>query len=218
MVTTIRKKMRKSTVHISYETWDDYSLATLAGRTLSAMTDNPHFADPRPAIADYTALVEDYRNKHEIASKRGSQEQREAKDNARKSLLSAMKEMAFYVNITSDGNREMLASSGFVIVPEPKSLGYPGVVKNMRLVDGRISGEVRLLFASIRNASEYEYCYATSLDESGSPQWGELLRTTNSRMNYIGGLEPGTVVYTRVRARNRKGIGDWNDSVSLIVR
>lgn len=210
--------MRKATVYISYDNWDDYSLATLAGRTLTALTGHPVITDPRPALADYTALVEDYRTKHEIASKGGSKEQRGSKENARVLLLRAMKEIAFYVNMVSDGDRELLAGSGFEIVPEYRRSVYPSVVKNMRLLDGRISGEVKLVFGPIRSATEYEYCYATELDENSVPVWGEPIRTTNSRMNYIYGLEPTTTVYTRVRARNRKGIGDWNDPVSLIVR
>lgn len=210
--------MRKATVYISYENWDDYSLATLAGRTLTAMTGHPVFAEPRPAMDIYTPLVEDYRAKHELASKGGSKEQRGAKDNARKALLKAMKEIAFYVNMVADGDRELLASSGFEMVPEPRSTGYPGQIGNVRLVDGRVSGEIRLMFGALRSVTEYEYCYATELDEDSIPLWGEPIRTTNSRMNYIQALEPRSTVYVRVRARNRKGIGDWNDPVSLIVR
>lgn len=210
--------MRKATVYISYESWDDYSLATLAGRTLTAMSGHSVFVDPRPSMDVYANLVEDYRVKHELASKGGSKEQRGAKDNARSALLKAMKEIAFYVNMVADGDRELLASSGFELVPVPRSTGYPGLISGARLVDGRVSGEVRLMFGALRGATEYEYCYATELDESNIPKWGEPIRSTNSRMNYIQTLEPRSTVYARVRARNRKGIGDWNDPVSLIVR
>lgn len=210
--------MRKARVHINYEKWDDFSLSTLSGRTLAFMTENSAFADPRPAIVDYEILVNDYREKHEVASRRGSQLEIKAKDEARKALLQAMKELAFYVSTVADGNAEMLSSSGFELVAPPRSRSYPGIPGNLRLLDGRVSGEARLMFNVVRHAWEYEYNDATALDDDGNIIWGELLRTTNSRMNYIGGLTPGETLYARVRARNGKGTGDWSEPVSLIVR
>lgn len=210
--------MRRAAVYIAYEKWDDYSLSTLAGRTLVAMTDNESFPEPRPDMEAYALLVNDYREKHEVASNGGSRLEREAKDNAKKALAGAMKEMAFYVNTVANGNRELLASSGFELVSNPQASRIPGIPANIRLLDGNVSGEMRLVFSSLRAAWEYEYCYATGLDDSGSPEWGETIRTTNSRLNYLDGFTPGERVYARVRARNNKGAGDWSEPVSLIAR
>lgn len=210
--------MRKARVHINYEDWDDYSLATLSGRTLSSMTDNANFPEPRPELTVYRALVNDYREKHEVASKKGSQFEKKAKDNARKALLMAMHELAFYVNTVARGDAEILASSGFELLAPPQSKQYPKVVTNIRLADGRFSGEIKLMFSALKEAYEYEYNYSTVLGADGDPVWGEVHRTSTSRMNYISGLPPGSTCYVRVRARNKKGIGDWSNSVSLIVR
>lgn len=210
--------MRKATIYQSYEKWDDYSLSTLAGRTLAFMTGNLNFPDPRPAMDDYTVIVNDYREKHEIASKRGSQLEIKAKDNARALVLQAMKELSFYVNTIAKGDGQILASSGFELVPPPQSTAYPDIPKNLRLSDGRVSGELRFMFGSLRSAWEYEYQYATALDVNSDPEWGELHRTTNSRGNYISGLTAGERCYVRVRARNGKGTGDWSEAVSIIVR
>ncbi|HLT87964.1 MAG TPA: fibronectin type III domain-containing protein, partial [Sphingobacterium sp.] len=209
--------MRKATVYIAYEKWDDYSLSTLAGRTLAAMTDNENFPEPRPSIEAYEGLVNDYREKHQIASNGGSRMEREAKDNAKAAVAQAMKELAFYVNTIANGNREVLASSGFELVSQRQASTIPGIPANVRLLDGRISGEMRLMFSSMRSAWEYEYCYATRVDESGIPEWDEIFRTTNSRLNYLDGFTPGERVYARVRARNNKGAGDWSEPVSLIA-
>lgn len=210
--------MRKATIYQSYEKWDDHSLSTLAGRTLAFMSDNDNFPDPRPTMEEYAPIVNDYREKHEVASKRGSQLELKARDNARATMLQAMKEIAFYVNTVAKGDAQVLASSGFELVPPRQSSAYPNIPKDLRLLDGRFSGELRLVFGSMRSAWEYEYCYATSLDEQGEPEWNELQRTTNSRMNYIPDLTPGDRCYARVRARNGKGIGDWSEAVSIIVR
>lgn len=211
-------KMRKDRVYIAYHKWDDYSLSSLAGKTLAAMKDNTLFPAPKPEMADYEVLVNDYRTKHEIAATRGSQLEKKARDNARERVLEAMRQLAFYVNVVADGDGEVLASSGFMLVPPPKTGNHPVVMVGMRLEDGRISGEVKFSFTPQKNISEYEYCYATTLAADNQPQWGEIFSTSTSRSNYISGLTPGDKVYFRVRARNNKGIGDWSEHIYLIVR
>lgn len=210
--------MRKATVYIAYERWGNDSLSTLAGRTLASMTNNANFPNPRPDMDEYAVLVNDYREKHEIASNGGSRFEKEARDNAKAAVGQAMKELAFYVNTVANGNREILASSGFELVPDRVSSKVPGIPYNVRLLDGNVSGEMRFVFGALQAAWEYEYCYATSVDEHGVPEWGETIRTTNSRLNYIQELTPGERVYARVRARNNKGAGDWSEPVSLIAR
>jgi|SRR5690606_28452418 len=210
--------MRKARVHINYRDWDDHSLVTLSGRILAAMTGNTNFADPRPELSAYEALVHDYREKQEIASNKGSQFEKKARDNARDALLVAMHELAFYVNTVAKGNAEVLASSGFELVAPPQPKQYPKVVTNVRLADGRFSGEVKFTFSALNEAYEYEYTYATTLGIDSEPIWGELQTTSTSRLNYISGLPVGGTCYLRIRARNHKGIGDWSNTASLIVR
>lgn len=210
--------MRKVKVYQNYSNWDADSLYTLTGRTLSSMVDNEYFPDPRPTMEEYALLVNDYCRKQAVARDGGSRYEREARNNAKKLILRAMRELAFYVNVMADGNVEILASSGFMIVPPPKPIESPGVPQNVRLSDGRVSGELRLMFNSIPTATEYEYIYASTHYKSNDLEWGEIHRTTNSRVNFISGLTPGERLYVRVRARNGKGIGDWSREVSIIIR
>src|SRR3546814_19416581 len=67
-----------------------------------------NFAEPQPALADYTLLVTDYRQKLEIARNRGSQVEVTAKNNARRALLRAMKQLGFFVNMIADGDAPLL--------------------------------------------------------------------------------------------------------------
>jgi len=50
------------------------------GKTLAAMKDNPLFPDPKPVMATYKELVNDYKTKHEVAATRGSQLEKKAWD------------------------------------------------------------------------------------------------------------------------------------------
>src|SRR3546814_803343 len=123
--TTKIKEMRKERVYTDYRRWSDDALATLAGRTVEFMTDNTNFAEPQPALADYTLLVTDYRQKLEIARNRGSQVEVTAKNNARRALLRAMKQLGFYVNMIADGDAHILASSGLILINQPQAARIP---------------------------------------------------------------------------------------------
>ena len=105
-----------------------------AGKTLAAMKDNPLFPDPKPVMATYEELVNDYKTKHEVAATRGSQLEKKARDNAREKILDAMRQLAFYVNVVAAGDGEVLASSGFMLVPPPKAVGHPRQIVGLYLL------------------------------------------------------------------------------------
>lgn len=210
--------MKKSTVYISYIKWGDDSLVTLAGHTVTALTDNPYFPEPRPTMDVYSQLVLDYREKQEIARNGGGRLQKEARDNARLLLTNAMRELAFYVNNMAQGNREILVSSGFVLIPEDKPSTIPSIPLGLRVSDGRQSGEIYFLFDRVKGAIEYEYQLATELDGQNELVWGRVLKTSRSRPNYVSGFEPASRCYVRVRARNAQGESGWTEPVPFIVR
>jgi len=71
----------------------------------------------------------------------------------------------------------------------------------------------------VDTAWEYEYAVASERDEQGEIKWPEeLMRTSNSRGNIIAPVTMGTLYYVRVRARNRRGAGDWSEAVTLMAR
>lgn len=210
--------MRKERLLLSYTHLTDYELSTLAGRVLVAITGNPHFADPMPALADFEPLVNDYRAKHEIASRRGSALEISEKNESRRLLLQALKQLAFYANTVADGSQPVLVSSGLILASQPSEVFVPDVPRLLRLRDGRISGQMRLDFEAVKDAWEYLYTVSGTVDEQGAIVWPEPQLTTRSNLNFIDPVEPGTIYYARVRARNSKGLGDWSETVSLIAR
>ncbi len=210
--------MRKDRVYTDYRRWADDSLATLGGRTVEFVTGNAAFPDVQPDLPAYTALVTDYRQKLEIAKNGGSLVEITAKNKARTALLKAMKQWAFYVNMTAEGDTNLLASSGFILMGQPQAARVPFPPRYGVLEDGATSGEMNLRFEAIASAWEYEYQIAEGLDGDGQPAWGELVRTTNSLKNPLASLEPGRKYYARVRARNGKGESDWSTVFSQYAR
>lgn len=210
--------MRKERVYTDYTRWTDDALATLAGRTVEFLTDNTAFANPQPDLATYTALVVEYRQKLEIARNRGSLVEVTDKNNTRRDLLRAMKQMAFYVNMTANGDAHLLASSGFFLVGQPQALRIPQVPLFGILEDGARSGEMNFRFEAVASAWEYEYQIASILGTDGEPEWGDLIRSTQSLRNEVIPAVPGTRYFARVRARNGKGESDWSVTFSQYAR
>ncbi|SEN45087.1 hypothetical protein SAMN05216436_11672 [bacterium A37T11] len=210
--------MRTERVLLSYEKWSDYALATLAGRTLSFMTNNEFFPDQQEELVPYGVLVTDFRAKHEIASKGGSSLDNSAKKLSRIALLKAMKTLAFEVNKVSDGNANMLLSSGFMLASQPQESEIPDVPTLITLSNGRQKGQMRMDFAAVPGAYEYEYQVGTIPEGSTEISWGESLFTPISRGNVISPVIYGTTYYVQVRARNKKGVSDWADPVSWLGR
>lgn len=210
--------MRKDRVYTDYARWSDDGLATLAGRTVEFLTGNANFPDQQPGLPDYADAVADYRQKLEIAKNRGSLVEVTAKNKARVLLLRLMKQLAFEVNMIADGDTHLLASSGFILLGQRQALRIPHVPLFGKLEDGEKSGEMNYRFEPIANAWEYEYQIASALSETGEPEWGESLRTTQSMRNPVMPVTPGVRYYARVRARNGKGESDWSVTVSQYAR
>lgn len=209
--------MRKERLLLSYTHLTDYELSTLAGRVLAAMTDNDNFPDPAPSLAELEPLVNTYRTRHEIASRRGSALEISQKNESRQLLLEAFKQLAFYINTVSDGSQPMLVSSGLILASQPREVYVPDIPRLLRLRDGRVSGQMRLDFEPVKDALEYLYTVSDTVDGQGVV-WPDPVLTTRSKRNFIDPVEPGTTYFARVRARNSKGMGDWSETVSLIAR
>lgn len=210
--------MRKERVLLSYSHLTDYELSTLAGRVLAAVTDNGNFPDPTPPLAELEPLVNTYRSRHEIASRRGSALEISEKNDSRRLLLEGLKQLAFYANTIADGSQPVLVSSGLILASQPTETFVPDIPRLLRLRDGRVSGQMRLDFQPVKDAWEYLYAVSDTVDEQGNIVWPEPALTTRSKLNFIDPVEPGKTYYARVRARNSKGMGDWSETVSLIAR
>ncbi|SEO08275.1 hypothetical protein SAMN05216436_1329 [bacterium A37T11] len=210
--------MRKNKVVSNYERLNDHELATLAGGVILGLDGNTNLPAPVPALADFTTLVDDYRAKLEVANKRGSALEISLKKEARENLLEALMQLSNYVNNTAKGNAPILYSSGLKLNEQPQSIPVPGVSTRLRLRDGQQSGYMNFGFDPVKYATEYEYTVAHERNEEGQLIWGDIIRTTSSRGNFINPVIPGQVYYVRLRARNGKGTGDWSETVSLMAR
>lgn len=158
--------------------------------------------------------MDDFSAKLTAARRRGSPEETALKNESRLPLEASLRELGYYVNGTAQGHLSTLLSSGFSTSDPRVSAQVPLKVGAVRLSDGRQSGQIRLDFEKQRSVLMYEYQYR----QEREAEWSERFATSSSRGNIIAPLEAAIRHDVRVRAVNTKGVGDWSDTVSILVR
>jgi len=206
----------KPKVLIGFSRMKDNELMVAANTIIGAMTNNTHFPTPVPTLQDIQDLLDDFTNKLAIARKRGSPEDTAIKGEAKVPLADALQKLGYYVNSIANGHLSILLSSGFPISSMATTPLVPLQVENVRIRDGRQSGQVRLDFAKQKGIRVYEYHYRKA-DIPDEP-WSDRLTTTSSRGNIVAPLEAGFFYEFQVRAINTQGPGDWSNPAKLLVR
>ena len=205
----------KFKVLVSFTRMKDDELVVSASTIIGAMTGNEHFAEPTPTLESVQALLDDFSTKLAVSRRRGSPEETALKDESRLPLEAALRQLGYYVNSVAEGQLSTLLSSGF-----PTNSGMntrvqtPLKVEAVKLSDGRQSGQVRLDFQKQPKVLMYEYQYRAEGDE----QWSDRYATTSSRGNIIAPLAVAKVHEIRVRAVNTRGVGDWSNAATILVR
>ena len=209
--------MRKEKVISNYVRLSDNELAILSGKAVGALDGNTNFPNLNPDLTVLEGLSEDFRTKHEIASRGGSVLEVSLKNESREALLGGLRILSHHVNTVANGSLAQLNSTGLILAKQPSKVEVPGISDRVLLRDAHLKGQVRLDFTPVRNAWEYEI----ALGENGNGDtilWEEEYKSTSSQGIVLAPLVSGSEVHVRVRARNGRGTGDWSDSSSIIVK
>lgn len=210
--------MRKKRVLLDYSGLKDDELITMVGRVLDCLNGHTLFTDPPVALEEVEGRLSEFREKWQKVSPGGSTLEFAQKNDLKELLRADLKDIAFYVNKLAGGSRSMLLSSGLTLEADPKPLQVPGQGRGARVEDGRQKNQLSFSFDSLKEATEYEYQVADSVDAEGNILWSELFQTSDSRSNVYAPTIPGVIYYFRVRGRNKRGIGDWSETVSIMAR
>src|SRR5690606_17857558 len=197
--------------------YPDAELLVAAGRILQVMKNSLVFTDPKPSLAEIETAFADYQQKV-YAAGGGGFIYNTAKRESKRRLADLLQKLALYVNVVGDGNLSILHSSGFPVMGRRKKGQSPDTPGQPFLRDGRRSGEVAFGFKPVGRDMFYDYCFATEVDKGGNPIWGEIHVTTRSWTAYADGFPPGTLLYFRVRARNKHGASHWTQPIQRWVR
>ena len=210
--------MRKKKVILDYSLVSDDEFNTMVGKVLDCLDGHAILVDLPISLVELKAQADDYTAKWQKASRGGSVLEIAEKNDSKRAVSQQLRSIAFYVNTVADGSRSILLSSGLILESDRKSSQIPGVVQEVALLDGRQRNQLQVKFRSLKDALLYEYQVTSNMDAFDQPEWGDTLQTSTSYANIFSPVQPGFTYYLRVRARNKRGIGDWSDAVSLTAR
>ena len=213
--------MRKEKVKINFSQLRDRELATLGGRVVRAMLDPQtafFYSDLRSQVITLAACVEDYTQKHQIASQGGSTLEVSLKNESRTKVLTALRTLASYVNEKARGQLSWLLATGLYLTKPYGRKEIPAATSRVELGDGDLSGQVKISFNRIKNAWMYEIEWAEEQEAQTDIKWEGKQQTTRSKGTILSPFTPGVRYCFRVRAINEKGAGEWSDTVCFMAR
>ena len=201
------------TLRVSYKfaKEPDTVLNDTAGTIHTEMTGNAAFPTP-PADATLAMLLAantDFTEKIGKAKMGGAMDT-SAKNLSRQDLLTIMRKLAGYVQITANNTEELL-SSGFEARSENHARQPLDQPSGLRVKNGPTGQLVARLETPVKNSNLYEG--RASID--GGTTWLPSVFTGDSRRIIFAGLTPGAMYTIQVRALGGStGQSDWSDPVS----
>jgi len=199
-------------VLMDFTSMADPSLDEFTETVISNMTGNTSFTQPPLTMAALQALLDTFAAA--IGDKaQGGTAATSAKNDARAALVEALRQIALYVQVTSNNNLTMLLTSGFQAANTNRAQ-TPLAQPVIDLINGN-SGELIVRLKPVANAHAYEARYAVLGAGGTLGPWqigGTFISTRNLT---VAGLTPGTQYSVQVRAvGGSTGHSDWSNAVS----
>ena len=184
-----------------------------ARHIVTRMTGNVSFLTPVPPLADISTAAGNLETAYNES--RGRDKNKVQIMRLRRAeLLALVTQLAAYVQSISNGNEEVILSSGFDVVHRGTPQPPVEKVANLRAFTGSVSGSIKLLWNRTIGARVYMVQIAT--DTASGEAFHERGITSKTRIK-IDGLTPGIQYRVRAAAIGKNGFGNWSDTVIKIV-
>lgn len=187
------------------------ALVTYAQSVITAMTNNPHFPTPSPALAEVSTALTALQTSESAALTRvkGAVV---ARNDKRAALVKLLQELRGYIQRIADADPEnsatIIQSSG---LPARKTPAHRPRVFTAK--PGAVSGSADVIAATAARRASYEWQYSTD----GGKTWIEAAPSLRSRTT-ITNLPVASMAQFRYRSVTKAGPSDWSQPVSLVVR
>jgi hypothetical protein len=187
----------------------DVKLDQQADSIITAMTGNPTFATPDPALAVVSTALTEYRTAL-VAAATGAHEAVAIKTQKREALEALLRDLGLYVEKICKGDVAKILSSGYKaskegspIGPLPKPTGFEVMPKG--------KGEILLKCKAIKGARAYqfEHTLANAID------W--IITTETKSKLLLTGLNSGQEYTFRVVPVGSSDIREYSDEISSFV-
>jgi len=193
-------------ISLSFGKLPDGNLEAFASGVVQNMTGNTAFPTPLVSMADLTAGITAF---HDAlgATAQGGTQTTAYKNQMRASLLSLLRNEAYYVQTACGGDLATLLSSGFQNTSDNRArspLSQPVIL----LLTNPMSGQLGVKIGALPNAYGYEVRFKSPVGE-----WLSAGTFTSTRGVVINGLTAGIVYTVQVRAiGGSTGYSDWSDT------
>jgi Fibronectin type III domain len=186
---------RSIRVALSFATFNTDQLNSFAILVIACLKSNELFPDLPIKISDLTGLQTAYQSAITAAAQGGPKDTAALKE-ARDALVSALRQIAAYVQSLGLDNQSAVLSSGFDVVlsnNNPSPLTRPVLLG----LDNSVTTQLQLKMQAVANAKAYQVQYS-----NGAPNvaWQEVGIFPSTRGITLKNLTPGSVYSARVRA------------------
>lgn len=177
---------------------------------IEMMTGNTNFPTPSPLPADLLAQFNLYQEAA-LAAINAEAARKDAvalRDQLRIDMTAMMNVRAAYIQSASNGNRQVILSSGLGVKNPPTYVTALDAPTNLRVDLNGEAGMVKLRWDSVPNA----LTYVAQCSRDVTPRvWGPLESTTRTQL--IKTLEVGVTYVFRVAAIGTPGQSNWSPEV-----
>ena len=203
----------KVLINFSSSVYTDLGVANKAGNIADQMTNNPNFPEPLKELDDMDKANTVYRGSLDKIEN-GTKEDTVIKNQNRLILEKAMRNLALYVQIKSNGDEAMILSSGFDVAGRREPVGKLPKPEGFGVKVGVAKGTVLVYCTAIPYASFYEVEYA-ELTADGVRNWTKL--TTTKHKLEITGLTSGKQYVFRMAGAGSNPVRMWSDEITTYV-
>jgi hypothetical protein len=197
-------------VALYFATYTDSQLNNFAILVAVCLKNNALFPDLPLTLAALGALQDTYQDALTAAAT-GGRAATAAKNEARTALISALRQIAAYIQSVGLTNASDVLSSGFDII-NPNNTPSPLAQPILISLDNSMTGQLGVKLQAVANGKAYQLQYAT-----GTGAWLEAGIFPNTRNLTIPNLTPGTVYNIRVRAvGGSERYSPWSATLSLM--
>jgi hypothetical protein len=178
---------------------------------LAAMTSNPHFPSPAPALTAVAAALAALQQA-EVAAQARTKGAVVVRNDKKGALVTLLQQLRAYVQSVADADAEngaaIIQSSGFPL--RKMSVKKPRVAA---VKPGAMSGSVEVVAPTAARRAAYEWQYSVD----GGKTWVEASPSLQAKQTVVG-LPVGTSVQFRYRAVVKAGPLDWSQPLALLVK